>query len=53
MRTAFELMMGLTTEQAEIVLASYDFASLARAIGGFVDALPERDDGASKRMSNS
>jgi hypothetical protein len=51
MRTAFELMMGLTTEQAEIVLASYDFASLARAIGGFVDALPERDDGASKRMS--
>nr|WP_249790894.1 hypothetical protein [Bradyrhizobium sp. SRL28] len=31
MRTAFELMMGLTTEQAEIVLASYDFASLESA----------------------
>src|SRR5450755_3841977 len=50
MRALFERMMGLTTEQAEIVLASYDFAALSRAIGAFANALPERDEAASKRL---
>jgi hypothetical protein len=50
MRCTFERMMGLTSEQSDIVLASYDFAALCRAIGAFAGALPERDEGAQKRI---
>ncbi|SRR5258708_39429447 len=49
-RVVFQLMLGLASEQAEIVLANYDFAALCRAMGAFVRTLPEKDELALKRF---
>jgi hypothetical protein len=50
-RVTFELMMGLSAEQTEIVLANYDFAALCRASKAYVETLPEKDEVATKRYS--
>jgi hypothetical protein len=49
-RALFEMLIGIPAKQAEIVLASYDFASLCRATSALAKILPEQSPDASKRF---